>query len=273
MTPRATISTRNALTLQDRLSRLTYLRACKLLGEEGKRLIQLGGTYEIDIDEQVTMDGDVFRVRLPECVATIALTAHATQQLRCDCTACSATCEHVGAALSLILEEKTALGLAVPPPEGDPVESLTEQELICQAIEARSLRASEEKMRLTSTDPGKLWTDYTITSALSGKTYRVALRGWQRYESYCSCPDFRKNTLGTCKHILSALGKVKRRFPARVHKARHETRGIAVHLAYGQELELRLLLHDSHGADLPVLSLHVTSQSSLIPAYQLPSFD
>ncbi|MDA0337459.1 MAG: DEAD/DEAH box helicase [bacterium] len=142
----------------------------------------------------------------------------------------------------MILEEKTALGLAVPPPEGGPVESLTEQELICQAIEARSLRASEEKMRLTSTDPGKLWTDYTITSALSGKTYRVALRGWQRYESYCSCPDFRKNTLGTCKHILSALGKVKRRFPARVHKARHETRGIAVHLAYGQELELRLLL-------------------------------
>ncbi|MDA0337460.1 MAG: hypothetical protein O2782_20040 [bacterium] len=79
MTPRTTISTRNALTLQDRLSRLTYLRACKLLGEEGKRLIQLGGTYEIDIDEQVTMDGDVFRVRLPECVATIALAAHATQ--------------------------------------------------------------------------------------------------------------------------------------------------------------------------------------------------
>ena len=46
----------------------------------------------------------------------------------------------------------------------------------------------------------------------SGKTYRVALRGWKRGDSYCTCPDFRKNTLGTCKHILYALGEVKKRF-------------------------------------------------------------
>ena len=43
-------------------------------------------------------------------------------------------------------------------------------------------------------------------------TYRVALRGWERGESYCSCPDFRKNTLGTCKHILHVLEKVPRSF-------------------------------------------------------------
>ena len=65
---------------------------------------------------------------------------------------------------------------------------------------------------MASQDPKEPWTDYVVTSQLSGKTYRVALRGEQRGESYCSCPDFRVNTLGTCKHILYALQRVKSRF-------------------------------------------------------------
>jgi len=230
------------LTLRDKLSRLTYTQACKLLGEEGKRLIQEGGKCEIDIDEQVYLDGEVFRVTFPECAVTIALIDAARQRIHWNCTLCTAACEHVGAVFSLILEEKTALGLATLPPEREPVESLSEEELIQLAVEERSERAKTEKMRLASASPDELWTDYTVTSAMSGKTYRVALRGWERYESYCSCPDFKKNTLGTCKHILNTLAKVKRRFPAAVRNTPYQRQGLAVHLAYGEELELRMLL-------------------------------
>ncbi len=42
---------------------------------------------------------------------------------------------HIGAAFSLILDEKMALGLAAPPLERVPVESLSERELIENAIE------------------------------------------------------------------------------------------------------------------------------------------
>ena len=35
------------LTLKDRLSRLTFAQACKLLGPEGNRLIMRGGKFEI----------------------------------------------------------------------------------------------------------------------------------------------------------------------------------------------------------------------------------
>ena len=243
MTQRITpTKTRDELTLHDRLSRLSFTQACKLLGEDGKRMIQQGGKCDIDIDEDVSMGGDTFRLSLPNCVVTIALSAEATQRLRWDCTMCSNACEHVGAALSLILEEKSALGLAAPPPERQPVESLSDEELVDQAIEERRERAEGERMRVTSTEAKKLWSDYTVASALSGKTYRVALRGWERYESYCSCPDFRKNTLGTCKHILNALAKMKRRFPSSARTKPHEAQGIAVHLSYGEELQLRLQL-------------------------------
>jgi hypothetical protein len=84
------------------------------------------------------------------------------------------------------------------------MESLSEEALVQQALAERQQRAIEEKMHLKSMQPKRLWTDYVITNQASGKSYRIALRGWQPGESYCSCPDFRKNTLGTCKHIIYA---------------------------------------------------------------------
>ncbi len=230
------------LTLKDRLSRLTYLQACKLLGGEGERLIRHGGACEIDIDEDVYLGGDLFRLHHNGAVATITLMTEAKQRLHWNCTVCDGACEHVGAAFSLILEEKMALGLAAPPPERIPVESMSEQELVEQEVARRQERAQKERMTIRSLDAKKLWTDYMVTSAESGKTYRVALRGWELGESYCSCPDFRKNTLGVCKHILNVQRKTKRRFPSAVCNRGYRRSHIAAHLRYTDELELRLLL-------------------------------
>ena len=104
------------LTLKDRLSRLNFTQACKLLGEEGRQLIQRGGKFEIDLVEQVCLEGDLFRVKFEDAVVTITLMADAKDRLHWNCTSCEWPCEHAGAAFSLLLEEKTALGLAAPPP-------------------------------------------------------------------------------------------------------------------------------------------------------------
>ena len=229
------------LTLQDRLSRLTFSQACKLIGANGQRLIQQGGAYEIDLDGDVYLGNDLFRLSLPGAVVTITLMAGARQRLHWNCTACEVACEHVGAAFALILEEKMALGLAAPPPERVPLESLGEAELIRRAIEERQERARTEKMTVKSMNPRRLWSDYLVTNRESGKTYRVALRGWEPGDSYCSCPDFRKNTLGICKHILHVQAKVKRRFSASASRRPYQPKDMAVHLLYGKELELRLL--------------------------------
>jgi hypothetical protein len=134
--------------------------------------------------------------------------------------------------------------LAGAPPEREPVEPLCEAALVAQAVSEREERARTEKMRLTSLDPEEIWSDYTMINAASGKSYRVALRGWLPGESYCSCPDFRKNTLGTCKHILHALQKLRGRFPAAARNKPYRRRGISVHLSYGKQRQLRILLPD-----------------------------
>ena len=232
------------LTLKDRLSRLNFTQACKLLGPEGRQLIQHGGKWEINLEEQVYLQGDLFRVNLDDAIVTMTLMAEAKDRLHWNCTRCELPCEHAGAAFSLVLEEKMALGLAAPPRERTPVESLSEQDLIAQAIAEREDRARTEKYKLQSADPTKPWTDYTVTSSASGKTYRVALRGRERGISYCSCPDFRTNTLGTCKHIMYALRRVKTKFQDKELRKPYRRRNLSVHLTSGDRLALRLAIPD-----------------------------
>jgi len=165
------------LSLKDRLSRLTYREACKFLGPEGGPLIRQGGKYEIDVETQVTWGDDLLRVELGATAVTFTLSPDSLKTLRFRCDTCTKACDHLGAAFSLILEEKLALGLSAPPPEKVPVESLSEKELVRIAIEERAERARTEKMTLKPADGKRIWADYTLTNRSSGKTYRVALRG------------------------------------------------------------------------------------------------
>lgn len=233
---------RRELTFHDRLSRLTYVQACRLLGPDGSRLIQRGGKQDVDVRSQVYLGGDLFRLKLPGTVVTITQMAERPSRLQWNCTACQSACEHVGAAFSVILEEKTLLGLAEPPPERVPAETLGEKELVQRAIAERQERARTERMRIKPVKPGTLWTDYVVTSSVSGKTYRVALRGWEPGEVFCTCPDFRSNTLGTCKHVMKVQAWARRRFPASRQKRPYVQTQIAVHVRYAGQRELRLLL-------------------------------
>jgi ERCC4-related helicase len=248
MTP---VSTRPSgqLSLKDRLSRLNFTDACKLLGPGGAKLIQKGANlWDIKVDDDVFLGEDLFRVSFPEetyggkpLTVSITLMAEARQRLHWNCSQCFQACEHVGAALSLILEEKMALGLAVPPKPRVPVESLKEEELVAKAFAERAERAKIEKMAVQTADSTRPWTDYTVTNRTSGKSYRVALRGLEPGVSYCSCPDFRTNTLGTCKHILNVLKKVKKRFTPRQLNQPYRRKHVAVALRYADEVSLRLL--------------------------------
>src|SRR6266566_240044 len=178
-----------ALTLIDKLSRLSYQQTLKLLGSDAPRLLRAGDKWDFRLEEDVYLGPDLFRLKFPPAagereservIVMISLVETSYNRLQWHCTACESLCEHVGAAFAFILDEKMTLGLAAPPPERVPVKSA---------------------------DPDQPWTDYAVSSTVSGKTYRVAVRGRDPGNSYCSCPDFRTNTLGTCKHILHVLAK------------------------------------------------------------------
>jgi SNF2 family DNA or RNA helicase len=142
-----------------------------------------------------------------------------------------------------LLEQKTDLGLAAPPPEA--ARPVGDDEVIALALEERAKRAKTERMKIKSSDASTPWTDYTIRSATSGKTYRVALRGEARGESYCACPDFQTNTLGTCKHVMKILSQTTKAFSKQVRAKAYRRTRITVHLRYQDRASLAVALpHD-----------------------------
>ncbi len=227
-----------------RLARLTHYQACQLLGPEGRKLIQSGSLkFEVETERDVYLGGDLYRVRIPMSAAsivvvTITMNSGRDKQLQLNCEHCSKNCEHMGAALGHLLDAKSTMGLAAPPDESVALEHLTESELLQRALAEREKRANEEKMQVRATDKERPWSDYIVTSIGSGKTYRVALRGQEPGLSYCSCPDFRTNHLGTCKHILHTLNKVQQRFSASKLRVAYKRKNISVRVNYQQPLGL-----------------------------------
>jgi hypothetical protein len=239
------------LTLIDKLSRLSYQQTLKLLGSDAAKLLQTGNKWDFRLEEDIYLGPDLFRLKFPVTadddesarpIVMISLTDPANARLQWRCTACASLCEHIGAAFAFILDEKMTLGLAAPPPERVPVESLSEKELIDRAIDERRQRARAERMNVKSADPEQPWTDYAVGSSVSGKTYRVAVRGREPGDSYCSCPDFRTNTLGTCKHILHVLAKLRRRFTGAQLQRPYIRKTVGIHVQYRDRAAIRLLL-------------------------------
>jgi hypothetical protein len=138
------------LTLRDLLSRLTYGGARRLLGPRGDELLRAGRARELDL-AAVALDQGKLRVELPDAVVTVSRSDEQSGKLLCVCSTCDAACEHAGATLSLVLEEKTALGLAAPPSERVPAEALSEEELVRLALEEREERARSERMTADET--------------------------------------------------------------------------------------------------------------------------
>ncbi len=239
-----TVKPAHLLTFRDLLSQLDFERACKILGLHGRRLIQDGSKFDLDPRDDIDFRADHLRASLSDgsqkIVAEVAHRTDARYKLAVRCSACEIACVHVGALLSFVLENKTILNLAAPPVERVPVESLPDEELTTRAIADRKERARHERMKIRSSDPSRPWVDSLVVSLVSGKTYRVSLRGFEVGESYCSCPDFRTNTLGVCKHIFKVIAWTKKRFTPQQLRAPYRRRRTAVLLHYGRDIELRL---------------------------------
>jgi superfamily II DNA or RNA helicase len=53
-----------------------------------------------------------------------------------------------------------------------------------------------------------VFSEFAVSNPQSGGRYRVAIRGTNAGENFCSCPDFATNDLGTCKHIEFTLAQL-----------------------------------------------------------------
>ena len=76
--------------------------------------------------------------------------------------------------------------------------------------ELRRQFGREQQFELKNVGTERVFSDFQVSNPRNASTYRVAIRGAQSGDNYCSCADFATNALGTCKHIEFVLGKVER---------------------------------------------------------------
>ena len=70
--------------------------------------------------------------------------------------------------------------------------------------------ARELNLRIQNIGNHPVFSNFKVNNPKTRKSYRVFIGGEALGVSYCSCPDFAVNALGTCKHIESVLYRLKR---------------------------------------------------------------
>ena len=65
--------------------------------------------------------------------------------------------------------------------------------------------ATEQNFKITNLGNHPVYSDFEVFNPETDKTYKVSIRDNISSFNYCSCPDFKVNTLGTCKHVEFVL--------------------------------------------------------------------
>lgn len=121
-----------------------------------------------------------------------------------------------------------------------------------------------------------VWSDYIVKNPKYNSQYRVALRSQEIGLNYCTCGDFKTNTLGTCKHIEAVLQFVQNKRGFKKHlKTPYNPSHSSVFLQYGREQKICVRF----GTDAPAklvkgLSQFIDSDSCYLTSKinQFPKF-
>ena len=76
-------------------------------------------------------------------------------------------------------------------------------------IALRQQFALKQDFTVKNTTDDKVFSDFLVFNPKSEKEYKVAIRSYEFGLNFCSCPDFKTNGLGTCKHIEYVLHQLK----------------------------------------------------------------
>ena len=123
-----------------------------------------------------------------------------------------------------------------------------------EQIDLRRQRARAGKFQIENLGKKRVFSDYRVTNPESGGQYTVTVHGFDVGDNVCSCPDFKSNTLGTCKHIEAVLETLKDDLPAHLQKKKSTFTRPEVYMHYGEALQLGLHLPLRHSDKLGVLA-------------------
>src|SRR6266404_1191915 len=123
-----------------------------------------------------------------------------------------------------------------------------------EQIDIRRQRAREGQFQIQNLGRNRVFSDYQVTNPATHGQYKVSIRGFEVGDNSCSCPDFRSNTLGTCKHIEHVLVALRDETPTHLRQRKAILTRPEIYLNYGEQLRIGLHLPPRHSDQLASLS-------------------
>ena len=105
----------------------------------------------------------------------------------------------------------------------------------------RKQYALEQKFKVKNIGSEPLYSVYEVYNPDTNKTYKISIRDNISSYNYCSCPDFKVNTLGTCKHVeFVLLSKLRfKKYQKLITKSQKNTYS-SLSIYYGRDRLIRL---------------------------------
>jgi SNF2 family DNA or RNA helicase len=123
-----------------------------------------------------------------------------------------------------------------------------------EQIDIRRQRAKAGKFTIENLGKNRVFSDYRVTNPDSGGQYTVTVRGFEVGDNVCTCPDFKSNTLGTCKHVEAVLDHLQAELPAHLQKKKAAITRPEIYMHYGEQLQIGLHLPARHSDKLDRLA-------------------
>src|SRR5262245_37758622 len=123
-----------------------------------------------------------------------------------------------------------------------------------EQIDIRRQRAKASKLQIENIGKNRVFSDYRVINPDSGGQYTVTVRGFDVGDNACTCPDFKSNTLGTCKHVEAVLDHLKDELPPHLQKKKAAVTRPEIYLHYGEQLRLEIHLPTRHSDKLARLA-------------------
>ena len=124
-----------------------------------------------------------------------------------------------------------------------------------EQIDLRRQRARAANFMMENVGKNRVFSEYKVTNPQTKGEYTVTIRGFDTGDNACTCPDFKANTLGTCKHVEAVLENLQHEAPETLKRRKAAVTRPEIVLDYGAaQLRLKVQLPPRHSDPLDALA-------------------
>ncbi|RLC67315.1 MAG: helicase Snf2, partial [Chloroflexi bacterium] len=144
-------------------------------------------------------------------------------------------------------------------------QSERETSLLQEQIERRRKRGAEELARVVNQGKHPVYSTFEVTST-SERVYTVHIRSLTERLNTCTCPDYKTNTIGTCKHIEGVLINLEEQFADRWEEFVAQAPPVnQIYLHHAEQTTVRITLPLPENERLgEILARHFDSEGILV---------